>query len=588
MITNHSFFPKRALSALCLFALNLHGIHISFSSKVVDPKTLDISLRAQLAPEEWLYKDLISFSVDSPDVELTPWHASPSAKAMYDPAFKTTKKIFEDSVLFTMQARATQEERAPQETRVHFTFYRNKQQNPEEVTFPLSFTQASQEIKDIEQKTQVPENVTKQSQQSAQTATYTTPSLSATISAIVKQTESTPIRLLLVFLLGILLSLTPCIYPMVPITAGILQAQGSKSLMYNFLLSCAYAFGMATTFAIFGLLAGCTGSLCGRLLMEPLFIAGLVAILAYLALSMFGFYEIYVPSFFKPSTKVKNGSFVSTFLFGAASGTIASPCVSPGLALLLSIVATLGSRVLGFMLLFTFGLGLSMPLLIIGTFSSSINLLPRAGAWMIEIKKAFGFMMLGMCLYYISYVVPATFMIWITAIFILLCGFYYLYNAEQQFTSWSKNINRILGATLIIIAFILAFYGVRNYYVPQEIVDKRWHTDYTVARDQALASGKKLFIDFWATFCPVCLAINKTVLTKPRIVDALDAFIILKVDGSHAHLQPYAELQKKFTVTGFPTFLIVEPKEERIIAKFGGEIYDMSEEQLIKLLQQHA
>ncbi len=587
MIKHHSF-TRHALAALCLFALNARAVHISFSSKVVDPKTLDISIRAQLAPEEWLYKDLMSFSVDSPDVELTQWHASPSAKAVYDPAFKTTKKIFEGLVTFSMQARAKQET-SPEQTRVHITFYRNKQQNPEEVTFPLSFTQPSQSQKDIAQEPQKLDTAASKPKQDQplQTQNYITPSLSATISSIVKQTESTPIRLLLVFLLGILLSLTPCIYPMVPITAGILQAQGSKSLIYNFLLSCSYAFGMATTFAIFGLLAGCTGPLCGRLLMEPLFIAGLVAILAYLALSMFGFYEIYVPSFFKPSTNVKSSSLASTFLFGAASGTIASPCVSPGLALLLSIVATLGSRILGFMLLFTFGLGLSMPLLIIGTFSSSINLLPRAGSWMIEIKKMFGFMMLGMCLYYISYVVPANFMIWIIVLFIFICGLYYLYNGETYRSSLAKNSNRIVGTTLILGAFVLSFYGVRNYYLPHEVVDKNWHTDYQTARDEAIKSHKKLFIDFWATFCPVCLAINKTVLTKANIAHELAGFAMLKVDGTHAHHQPYARLQQKFTITGFPTFLIVDPTNEQIVAKFGGEIYDMSEEALIALLQQY-
>jgi len=124
-------------------------------------------------------------------------------------------------------------------------------------------------------------------------------------------------------------------------------------IIYNFLLALAYTFGIATTFACFWASYQLYGPLCGQLLMEPLFIAGLVAILAYLGFSMLGFYDVYVPKFFQPSKKsARGGSLFSSFIFGAASGTIASPCVSPGLILLLSIVATLNSKILGFLLLF--------------------------------------------------------------------------------------------------------------------------------------------------------------------------------------------------------------------------------------------
>ena len=109
--------------------------------------------------------------------------------------------------------------------------------------------------------------------------------------------------------------------------------------------------------------------------------------MAYLALSMFGFYDMYVPNILQTKNNVNHkGSLFSAFVFGAISGSIASPCLSPGLALLLTIVATLGNNLLGFLLLFSFGIGLSIPLLIIGTFSSSINILPQAGMWMIEVK----------------------------------------------------------------------------------------------------------------------------------------------------------------------------------------------------------
>ncbi len=489
-----------------------------------------------------------------------------------------------------MQAIA-HDELSANDAHLHITFYRNKNHNPEELTLPLSFNNPQQNV--VEEPQQEPFEQQKNNQsvatgQSEKHAeiTHESFSFSSYLSTLVKQTESTTIRLLLVFLLGILLSLTPCIYPMVPITAGILQSQGGKSLAYNFLLSCSYTFGMATTFALFGLLASCTGPLCGRLLMEPLFIIGLVIILSYLALSMFGFYEITVPTFFKPSSKsLKAGSLISTFIFGAASGTIASPCVSPGLALLLSVVATLGSKFLGFLLLFAFGVGLSMPLLIIGTFSSSINLLPRAGSWMIEIKKIFGFIMLGMCLYYLSYIVSPSIIRLITALFIALTGFYYLYNAQKKQSLFWKNSSRLLGSALVIASFVICFYALKEEYAPHELKKDNWHTDYAVAREEAIKNNKKLFIDFWATFCPVCLAINKTVLTKPAILNALSNFVMLKVDGSHASNQPYAQIKDSYHIPGFPTFLIVDPETETVITQLGGEIYEMPENTFIGILE---
>ena len=228
-------------------------------------------------------------------------------------------------------------------------------------------------------------------------------SLSKYLQKALRTSESHIFRLFLVFFLGLLMSLTPCIYPMIPITAGILQAQGSSSIGRSFLLAFIYTLGTSTTFATFGLVAALTGHLFGQLLVNPIFMLIIISILVYLGLSMFGLYDMYVPKFMEQTNyHQKKGSLFSVFIFGAISGSIASPCLSPGLALLLSIVATLGNNVLGFLMLFIFGLGLSMPLLIVGTFSNSINMIPQNGPWMVEIKKLFGFMLLAMCVYLLS------------------------------------------------------------------------------------------------------------------------------------------------------------------------------------------
>lgn len=559
---------------------------VEYTTRIEDPLTTEISVHYALEPEEYLYQDSISMFVDHPSYTVHPFTSSKDAINRYDPSFKKSKKIFEDSVTFFVQIVAP--DNAQETAYLHIASATNKH-GSDEIIIPLTppstlvndhaHKQQSKTIKNIG----APKN---------SVATKSSFSLSEYISNLVKTINSPFMRIILVFFLGMLLSLTPCIYPMVPITVGILQAQGSKSLLYNFLSALSYTCGIATTFALFGLLASCTGPLCGQLLMEPIFIIGLVILLVYLGLSMLGLYDVYVPKFFKPSTQnLKGGSLLSTFIFGAASGTIASPCVSPGLVLLLSIVATLNNKILGFFLLFVFGIGLSTPLLIVGAFSSSLALLPRAGLWMVEIKKLFGFMIFGMCFYYLNYVIPTPILLWILATFIAGVGIFYSYTSQKMAPGLWKKINFWIGIGSIIASILLFFYAYRSVtYAKKDTydVDKNiWHTTYEGALEQALSENKKLFIDFWATFCPICLAINKTVLTKPALIEALQKnYVLLKVDGSHNSNIPYATLKKKFPIQGFPTFFIVDPSTETIISEFGGELYDMEETRFIELLNQ--
>jgi len=208
--------------------------------------------------------------------------------------------------------------------------------------------------------------------------------------------------LLIAFLIGIATSFTPCIYPMIPITIGILQSQASTSIARNFLVSTAYVTGIATVYATLGYFAATTTMILGQWLANPWFIMLLVLLFLYLAFSMFGFYEIYMPKFLSSSnSKIKTkGSILYSFLFGAVSGTAASPCLTPPLALLLGYVAKQGSPLIGFVTLFVFSFGMGLLLITVGTFSNTITNLPRAGAWMNEIKKFFGFLLIGVSIYF--------------------------------------------------------------------------------------------------------------------------------------------------------------------------------------------
>lgn len=188
---------------------------------------------------------------------------------------------------------------------------------------------------------------------------------------------------------------------MIPVTVGILHAQATKSLLYNFLSAMFYVFGLATVYASLGILAATTSVIFGQWTANPFFILFIILLFLYLAFSLFGFYEIRMPSFLTQTSSTQaQGSLFKSFLFGFLSGAVASPCITPALAVLLTLVADKGNPILGFFALFFFALGMGTLLIIIGTFSTMLNLLPGSGEWMNEIKKIMGFAMLAMCVYF--------------------------------------------------------------------------------------------------------------------------------------------------------------------------------------------
>ncbi len=380
--------------------------------------------------------------------------------------------------------------------------------------------------------------------------------------------DSLFLRIALTFVLGLCMSLTPCIYPMIPITAGILQSQGSSSLFTNFLLALSYTAGIATTFAILGLLAAFAGQAMGQLMSHPAFIIPLVCLLVYLALSMIGLYDMYVPRFLQSRDHhVKGGSFISAFTFGAISGVVASPCLSPGLVCLLCLVTTLNNTFLGFLLLFTFGIGVSVPLLIIGTFSGSLAILPQAGMWMVEIKKIFGFVMLGMCLYFLNYITPAPAMHWIVIATALVLSASFLYYAVKAHSRVWRYLYIVAGILALGTALFIAF-------KPSVASHAPWQTDYEQARMQAQKMQKKLLVDIGAPYCSICKAIDASLFADAAVQEYLQQHTVpVKLDGS---LSKNSELLKQFHVLGFPTILLIDPQTQEVIKQWGPELYGVA------------
>ena len=217
------------------------------------------------------------------------------------------------------------------------------------------------------------------------------------LSSLLDHSSSLPLILSASFAAGALASLTPCIYPMIPITIGIITAQKRTSLLKNFLLSLAYGLGIATVYTTLGYLSATSNILFGRWMANPYLLGLLTLFFLYLAFSLFGFYDLTMPTLSPSSTTSASskGSFLYSFSLGLIAGTAASPCLTPALAVLLGYAGQQSNPLIGAAALFSFAIGLSSLLIVVATFSGSMSFLPRAGWWMEEIKKIFGFLLLG-------------------------------------------------------------------------------------------------------------------------------------------------------------------------------------------------
>lgn len=408
--------------------------------------------------------------------------------------------------------------------------------------------------------------------------------LKKSASALVEQNQGSLLSFLLILLLGLLMSFTPCIYPMIPITIGVLQATGTTSLGRTVLLALSYTCGISLTFATLGLIAAQGGAQFGALLSTPWFMLILVLFFAYLALSMLGFYDLYVPRFMQKEQATKQtGSLFSAFLFGALSGTIASPCVSPGLALLLGIAAQTKNYLLGFSYLFVFGLGLCAPLLFIGIFSKSLNYLPQAGMWMVEVKRFFGVLLLFTCFYYLSFITDPLY-VWIGLLITILVLCVALVDEGLKSASRGLKYYRItLGILGISFVMISSLKHLRYPALPAITQEKK--ITYEEALKQATQENKPLLLEFGAQYCSLCRQVEKYFKTNEEIKKALKLVVLATIDGTDPSQEPAKTLLSRYAIKAYPTLVLVQPKTGQELARWSSEIMEIAPAEIEAIFQ---
>ena len=380
------------------------------------------------------------------------------------------------------------------------------------------------------------------------------------------------------FGLGLLLALTPCVFPMIPILSGIIAGQKQPhTKMSGFLLSLSYVLGMAITYALAGVGAALSGTLLSNALQNPWALGVGAGIFVALALSMFGFFELQLPSFIQSkftdaSNKMKGGNFVGVFVMGVLSAVIVGPCVAPPLAAALAFIAQTGNTTLGGVALFMLALGMGVPLLLVGV--SAGALLPRAGGWMNAVKYFFGVTMLAIAIYLISPIIPA----WVNMLLwaVLLVGSSVYLHALDPLPSHASGWSRLwkgVGVVLLIggLSIILGMLaGSRDLLQPLDIF-KGGPGGVAVAAEQkglafekvkdvaeldarlaaAKAEGKPVMLDFFADWCVACKEMERFTFRDPKVQARLQNAVLLKADVT-ANTDADKALLKRFNLFGPP------------------------------------
>lgn len=566
---------------LCTQSTQAISLHLTQHNTSLAVRPFELAVTFE--PGQYVYESSLSLSSNHPYVILEQWKPTAKSVRQFDPIFNESRTIFNQS--FVITGTLNFKRQVPGAALV-LGFLTGASKTPEFRVLPLENNSDQQSIATIEKVEQQAAPTNKP----APTTILGCPaphakqnSFTAFIQKLVATTNALWLRLLLVLILGILMSLTPCIYPMIPITLGILQAS-KRTFGGSFIVALSYTCGIGTTFAIMGLAAATTGYLLGGLLTKPYFVLALIAILVYLALSLFGMYELKMPPLLMSQINwMPRGSATTAFVFGLLSGTIASPCLSPGLALLLSIVATLNSKIQGFLLLFTFGIGTSVPILLIGTFSGSQKLFPRSGLWMTEIKKIFGILLIALCFYYLGNIVSLWVLLWLMTAAFACLGIYYLYNISLREQTGMRRIKYVIAASAIACSIATLFVALQQTFYPADMdIAVVWHNDYQQAHTQAQNAGKLLFVDVGAPYCSICKAIDYCVLRDPTIAPLLSGLIAVKIDASIE--TEFSAIRDKFHIMGVPTLLLIDPNTDRVLARWGAELYNLSKTEFAKAL----
>lgn len=370
---------------------------------------------------------------------------------------------------------------------------------------------------------------------------------------------------------GLLLAFTPCVLPMVPILSGIIIGHHKKrGTMRAFSLSLAYVLGMALTYAVAGMIVALLGNHIQSALQRPWVIVIFSAIFVLMALSLFGVYQMQLPARLQQrltawSNRQKGGTYIGVFFMGSISSLIVSPCISPPLVGVLAYIAQTGNMGLGGLALLALGIGMGIPLLVIG--ATHGHVLPKTGHWMVTVERLTGVIMLGFAIWMLSRIIPGpvTLLLW----GFLLMGVAVFLSHFFRGLSERHHVRRSIGLIIFMYGIILlvgAVLGNSDPLQPFENVKPVIHqknTGWVIVKnnaefEQALHEAKQkkqlVMLDFYADWCIACIEMDKKVFAKREVQQALSGMMLLRANVTDNNAFDQA-LMQQYDVIAPPTYV---------------------------------
>lgn len=386
--------------------------------------------------------------------------------------------------------------------------------------------------------------------------------------------------LVIFFGLGIGLALTPCVFPMYPILSGIIVGQGQKlSTAKAFTLSMAYVQGMAITYSILGLIVASAGMKYQAALQHPAVLIVLAILFFVLSLSMFGLYDLKLPSSWQEkmnsvSNNQKGGNLVGVFLMGVISGLVASPCTTAPLSGALVYVAQTGDILQGFLALYVLSMGMGVPLLIIGT--SGGKLLPRAGAWMNIIKTVFGFLLIAVSIVMLGRIWTGVVSDVLWSLWGISFTGYLMHQNKLSAFNWKQTVRSVLLTLALLASFSYGFQAVMGHFgfthspvatattTEQAHGFKRIKSIEDLDREiaAATAAGKPVMLDLYADWCVACKEFEAITFKDADVLTRMNKIVLLQADVTKSDAVDVALLEK-YNVLGLPTLLMFNEQGEQ-------------------------
>src|SRR3954453_733370 len=346
-----------------------------------------------------------------------------------------------------------------------------------------------------------------------------------------------PLTLLILFVGGLALNLTPCVFPMIPITVGFFAMQSDGRRSRRFTLSLAYVIGIVITYSALGVFAALSGRMFGSWLQSPAVLIGFAVLMLVLASSMFGVWEFRVPQFITNRSAGRAG-VAGALTMGLFVGIVAAPSAGPVVVALFTLVAAIAKPTIGMAMFAMLAFGLGFPYLI------ALNVFPKPGEWMVQVKKAMGFVLIAMAFYFLRAVIGET-PFPLGAAASLLIGAIFLFMSRGP----RGRVMRLACA------FILLIGGVAFAIPPRKGAEVHWQK-YDAA--VAATTGKPIVIDFFATWCIPCKELDEKTFSDATVAKDLDRFTRVKADLTNADDPIVKELTKRYAIVGVPTVVFID------------------------------